>query len=56
MPLDYERVDLNPFSWSSLIYTINGQEIFGVTAISTGWKRDRVDGYGLESVACPAHL
>lgn|SRR5512133_21718 len=47
MALDYERVDLNPFSWSSLIYTINGQEVFGVTNISTGWKRDRTDGFGL---------
>jgi hypothetical protein len=47
MALDLERVDLNPFSWSSLIYTINGQEIFGCTGLSYGWKRERTDGYGM---------
>ena len=48
MSLDLERVDFNPHSWPSLIYTINGQQIFGVTAISPiNWKRERVDGYGM---------
>ena len=47
MALDYERVDLNPFSWSSLIYSVNGQEIFGCTGISTAWKRERSDGFGM---------
>jgi hypothetical protein len=47
MALDLERVNLNPFSWSSLIYTINGEQIFGVTSIATGWKRERSDGYGM---------
>ena len=48
MSLDLERVDFNPHSWPSLIWTINGQQIFGVTAISPiKWKRERVDGYGM---------
>jgi hypothetical protein len=48
MSLDFERVDFNPHSWSSLIWTINGHQIFGATAISPiKWKRERVDGYGM---------
>jgi hypothetical protein len=50
MPIlyDLERVDLNPFSWSSLIYVIDGVlEIFGCTGVSTSWKRERSDGFGM---------
>lgn len=47
MAIDVERLDVNPFGWSSIIYSVNGQEMFGITGISCGWKRERVDGYGL---------
>jgi hypothetical protein len=47
MSIDLQRVEKNIFGWSSIIYTVEGQEVYGCTSLSYGWKRERSDGYGL---------
>jgi hypothetical protein len=58
MPItrDQERVELNPFGWSSIVYSVAGIELFGVTSIGSAWKRERVYGYGLGKSHGPRSL
>lgn len=44
---DAQRINNNQYSWSSIIFKLNGERFTGFTSITFGDKRERVKSYGM---------